>query len=98
MTPAQRLWQRQAELVHRSGVLRERLAAHAQALAPAMAAADRVRDTASWMRAHPWVPLGLGLLWLWRRPRRGLRWTWKAWQGWRWWMRQRRAWAAGRGG
>lgn len=86
------LWRRRLELVHRSGVLRERLVQHGTALAPAFAVAEQTREAARWLRAHPWVP-GLALLWwAWRRPRRAWGWGVKLFRGGRWAWRIARAW------
>ena len=60
---------RKQALQQQSAVLRERLAGHAAAVAPALALVDEVRSGWRWVRDHPLVPLaaGLGLLLL--RPR-----------------------------
>jgi len=83
----ERLRQRQAVLVHRSTVLRERLARHGQALGPLWQGADSARRGWRWVRAHPWVPALVAGWLLVRRPRR----LWAAallgWRGWRWWRR-----------
>ncbi|WP_180682483.1 YqjK family protein [Tepidicella baoligensis] len=96
MRQRQALWMRRAELVQRSGLLRERLVAHGRALQPLFQVADQARHTAHWMRAHPWVPLGVVGLLVWRRPRRWWRWAWKGWAAWRLYVRVRRAWQGGR--
>lgn len=68
---------RRAALVQRSRTLRAGLAADAQALRPALAAVDAVRDGLHWLRAHPlWLAAAVGLVVL-RRPRRALRWAWR---------------------
>lgn len=83
---------RRAALVQRSRALRAGLVADAQALRPALTAADAVRDGLHWLRAHPlWLAAAVALLAL-RRPRRALRWAWRwgprlwavrgAWQQW----------------
>ncbi len=70
-------WRRRLELVHRSGVLRERLAGHGAALRPAFAAAEQARDAGRWLRDPPGVPVLAAVALVLRRPRRGLRWGWK---------------------
>ncbi|TSE26871.1 YqjK-like protein [Tepidimonas sediminis] len=82
-----RLAARRAALLQRSAELRERLALHAAALEPALAAADSVREGWRWLRAHPWVPLAAAGVLLLRRPRRLFGLVLLAWRGWRLWRR-----------
>lgn len=85
-------WRRRLELVHRSGVLRERLAGHGAALQPAFVVAEQARDAGRWLRDHPWVPALAAVAVLLRRPRRGLRWGWQLFRGGRWLWRVSRTW------
>lgn len=82
-----RLAARRRALQQRSAELRERLALHGEALAPAFGWADRAREGWRWMRAHPWVPLAGAALLVLRRPRVLWRGAWLAWRGWRVWQR-----------
>ncbi|WP_161595458.1 YqjK family protein [Tepidimonas charontis] len=93
----ERLRQRQAALVHRSSVLRERLAGHAQALAPLWDGAESARRAWRWVRAHPWVVGAATVALLLHRPRRA--WAamllgWRAWRLWRRWGAPLARWAA----
>lgn len=73
----------------RSNELREELAGHAVALAPAFAAADGARAGARWMRSHPeWVAGALVALAV-ARPRALWRWGRRALIGWQTWRRIR---------
>lgn len=83
----QRLAARRQALQQRSTELRERLAMHGAALAPAMDWADRAREGWRWMRAHPWVPVAGAAVLLLRRPRMVWRGVWWMWRGWRLWQR-----------
>ncbi|MEW6694075.1 YqjK-like protein [Tepidimonas thermarum] len=97
----ERLAARQHTLQQRSAELRERLAGHAVALAPAFTWADRARDGWRWVRAHPWVPLALTGVLVLRRPRllwRGLRLSWRGWRLWLLYGGMVRGWRAGAGG
>jgi len=97
MTPHPTLQQRREALEHRSTVLRERLAVHGQALAPAFEAAEQVRDAGRWLRDHPWVPALLAAALVLRRPRRALRWGWRLVSGGRWLWRLAQVWGGLRG-
>ncbi len=71
--------QQRWQLEQQSAELRERLVAHAQALAPVWTMAERTRQGANWVKRHPWLPLvAVGLL-LWRRPRRVVQWGARLW-------------------
>lgn len=86
------LWRRRLELEHRSGVLRERLVEHADALQPAFRVVDQARSAGQWVVRHPWVPALIGGLWLARRPRRVLRLGWRVARGGFWVWRLAQAW------
>ncbi len=85
MNARESLWRRRLELEHRSGVLRDRMASHGQALQPAFHAADRVRAVGAWAIRHPWVPALLLGLWMAKRPRKVLGWGWRLAKG-GWWV------------
>lgn len=82
-----RLRQRRLALQQRSTELRERLARHSVALEPAFDAAQSARDGWRWLRERPWVPAGVALLLVWRRPRAVWRGALLVWRGWRVWQR-----------
>lgn len=85
------LLERKLELVQRSQALRDRLAQHAVALAPAAAVADGVWQGARWVRAHPWAPVAFAAgLWL-VKPRWAWRLALRGWTVWQWVKRARRA-------
>ena len=82
--------QRQAELVARSGSLRESFARDAVVLQRPFAAVDRIRSGFQWIVAHPyWLLLGLAAPLL-LRPKKVTGWTLKAWAYWRVWRRAQR--------
>ena len=69
-------------LLTRSGHLRQQVADQSAALMPALALADRGRDAARWLRAHPaWVAAALSAA-LVARPRAVWRWGLRAWSAW----------------
>jgi hypothetical protein len=78
---------RRGQLVARSQALRERLVQEALPLERPLALADRVRDGARWLVAHPQWIAGAVALPLLLRPRRVLGWALKLWWGWRLWRR-----------
>ena len=81
---------RQADLVARSGALRESLARDAMVLQRPLAAVDAVRGGFHWIVAHPyWLLLGLAAPLL-LRPKKITGWTLKAWAYWRVWRRAQR--------
>jgi hypothetical protein len=88
----ERLRQRRAQLVHRSTVLRERLARHTEGLQPLFGLADQLRAGWRWVRAHPGVLLLAAGWLLWRRPRWLFSALLLAWRGWRWWQRLAPTW------
>lgn len=92
MSSRETLWRRRLELEHRSGVLRERMATHAQALQPAFTAADRVRAAGRWVSQHPWVPAVLAGVWMLLRPRQVVGWGWRLFRGGRWAWRLAQTW------
>ncbi|HEX5804846.1 MAG TPA: YqjK family protein [Macromonas sp.] len=89
--------QRRWQLEQRSAELRVKLASHAQAVTPALAWADRARQGSRWLKSHPWIPLGVAVLLLLRRPRRALRWGTRAWGLWKTVQRARGLWQGIRG-
>jgi hypothetical protein len=77
---------RKQRLQIHSDTLRERWQEHVSGLAPAFAAAEHVRSGASWLRRHPEVVAGAGVVLavarpraLWRWARRGFM-TWQVWR------------------
>ncbi|MDM7456672.1 MAG: YqjK family protein [Tepidimonas sp.] len=82
-----RLAARRHALQQRSAELRERLAMHSAALAPAIGWADRAREGWRWLRTHPWVPLAGAVVLVLRRPRMVWRGGWWVWRAWRLWQR-----------
>ena len=84
------LQQRQRQLLVRSSDLRGRLAADARVLRRPLALADRVREGWRWLRAHPELPITAAVVVAVLRPRRALRWSWRAWAAWRRWRRLQR--------
>lgn len=83
MSRRKELAKERQRLQHRSAVLRERLAHHAQALEPGLSLVDRAREGVRWLRAHPTLVAGAAAALLVLRPRRALRWGLRAWGGWR---------------
>jgi len=82
-----RLQMQRGQLVASSHKLRERLAHEAQPLQRPFALADRVRDGACWLAAHPLWLAALVALPVLLRPRRAGGWALKLWWGWRMWRR-----------
>jgi len=81
---------RQRELLLHSALQRQALVQDLHALAPPLGLADRVRDGARWLRAHPELPLAAAVVVVLLRPRRTLRWAAKIWWGWRLWRKVQR--------
>jgi hypothetical protein len=78
---------RQTQLLARSQQLRERLGQEAQAMAPALAVADRVRGGFQWLMARPLWLAAIVAVPLLLRPRRAIAWGLKMIWGWRVWRR-----------
>lgn len=89
------LWTQRQALLAQSAALRDRMQTHAHALQPLAAVVDRAWQTGQWVRAHPWVPALVGVVWLWRRPRQVWRWGRRAWGAWRLVQRVMTAWTVG---
>jgi hypothetical protein len=85
-------WQRRADLVQRSKLLRARLVVHSHSVAPVLAAADQARRAGRWLKARPWVAGVAVALLVARRTGTAWRWGRRVWTGWRWWQRLRRDW------
>lgn len=81
---------RQAQLLARSGRLRQRLADDVQVLQRPLAMVDQARNAWQWLRAHPELLAGGALLLTLVRPRRAWRLARRAWAGWQWWRRLQR--------
>lgn len=77
-------------LLVRSATLREHVATHSAALAPALAVADTVRNTVFWLRAHPLAVVSALLAIAVLRPRKAWRWGMRAWSAWQFVNRWRR--------
>lgn len=96
MSAAIELALKKQRLQLRSAALRAEIAGHAAGIAPWLAAADKVRDGAVWLRRHPAVVVGTAFALLAARPRVVVRWVRRslvAWQAWR----RVRAWLVARG-
>lgn len=79
--------ERREQLLLRSTMLRLRFAQESRVLESPLALADRVRDGARWLRAHPEAVAGGMLLVILLRPRTAWRWAWRSWGAWRLWRR-----------
>ncbi len=80
---AERLAERRAALVERSGRERARLAADLGALAPAFGAADKLVVAANWARRHgPVIVLVAAAVLAVRRPSRLVKYAGQAWSLW----------------
>ncbi len=94
-TRAQALALRQAQLLARSALLRQRLGEDLAPWQPRLARVDQARALAShswqWLRQHPEVPAAAAGLLLVLRPKRALalawRWGRRGWLGWQLWRR-----------
>jgi hypothetical protein len=74
---------RRGELLARSRMLRERLAAETLPLQSTLSLADTARDRLRWLMAHPqWVAAIVAIPIL-LRPRRAVAWALKLWWSWR---------------
>jgi hypothetical protein len=79
----QELQVRRGELLARSRMLRERLAAESVPLQRTLSLADAARDRIHWLMARPqWLAAIVAIPVL-LRPRRALGWALKLWWGWR---------------
>ena len=77
------LAQRRLALRADSALLRESIAVQALAWQVGPPGWPLVRRLATRLRRHPWAPALVAGWLLWRRPRRALRWAWRAWGWWR---------------
>lgn len=77
------LAQRRLALQAHSALLRESIAVQALAWQVGPPGWSLVRGLAAGLRRHPWAPALVAGWLLWRRPRRALRWAWRAWGWWR---------------
>lgn len=86
MSAAIELALKKQRLQQRSAALRAEIAVHAAHVAPWLAAGDKLRDGAVWLRRHPAVVVGSAFALLAARPRAVVRWarrSFVAWQAWR---------------
>lgn len=84
---------RRAQLLQRSGELRQQLAQDAQVLTPWLGVADGVRLVSNWLQRHPeWAAVGVATLVV-LKPQRAMSLALKAWSGWKVWRRVRSVWA-----
>lgn len=70
---------RQAHLLERSTLLRQRLRSDAATLRGPLAVADRVYSSLRWLYLHPTWPLGAFAIWIALRPKRLFRTASRAW-------------------
>lgn len=83
---------RRHELVGRSRSLRAQLVVDVQALAPALATADKVRNGIHWLKHNPvWLGVAVTTLVVWK-PSRLWRWGRKIWTVWKLWRRLQNVW------
>lgn len=91
LSTAERLALRRRGLVLRSSLLRTQAAGQAGELQPALNWVDRVQDTWIWLRQRPpelMIPVAtVATVWLWRKPSRLWRLSWRAWSAWKLWQR-----------
>lgn len=93
LSKSEQLALRRAQLVQRSGELRQQLARDATVLAPWLGAADGVRLAGAWLQRHPeWVGAGVATLVV-LKPRRVMSLGLRAWSVWQMWQRARSVWA-----
>lgn len=77
------LAQRRLALRAHSALLRESIAVQTLAWQVGPPGWSLVRRLATGLRRHPWAPALVAGWLVWRRPRRALRWAWRAWGWWR---------------
>lgn len=91
VSAAQRLALRRRGLVLRSSLLRAQVVGQASGLRPALNWVDRIQDTWMWLRERPpelMIPVAtVATVWLWRKPSRLWRLSWRAWSAWKLWQR-----------
>lgn len=70
-----------------SDQLRDQWRAHVHGLAPAIGAADQVRESFGWLRRHPEVLIGVGVAVVVVKPRAVWRWFKRGFVAWQFWRR-----------
>ena len=88
---AERLALQRRGLALRSSLLRSQAVVQAGELHTALGWVDRVQDGWIWLRQRPpalmWPMAVVSTIWVWRKPARLWRLSWRVWSAWRLWRR-----------
>lgn len=91
VSTAQRLAVQRRGLALRSSLLRAQAAGQAAELHTALGWVDTLQDTWIWLRHRPpelMLPMAVvATVWVWRKPARLWRLSWRAWSAWKLWQR-----------